>query len=473
MLGIYIGNTVGSSASPWSQASKVLFGRMTSVGETPTNARKHIIDRTIKKLVSAGLWSKLDCLWLTAAHGTASAKLNWIKNSSNLEEVGTLTFTTDRGYTGDGSTGYLKTNYIPATDGVKFLINDCSFGAYARLNKNESKCLMGGVSNTNRVDNLWPRDTNLVYAKAQTGGTDINVASLDSRGLHVCTRTGANSQHYYKEITKTSNTTASTGLLTKEHYILAYNNDGAAAYFSTNEVACALEGGSLSDAEVILLNNIIVGYYLRSVGAEVSKVVGFGDSITFGNNASDAAHQWLNIVATTKGYLIQNSGIAGTVLQNTVQNTIDTIGAGADSNGRDTYITRVKNYSPSHICIMYGLNDLRFNDVAFSVDNYGTDLGEMVDALISNGTPAQNIIIGSPPYVKSYVFAAPWDAGSTAKHRAYAAKCAAVATAKGTKYIDIYQYMIDNGGNALIDSDNLHPVDAGHAAIAAAFLSVM
>jgi lysophospholipase L1-like esterase len=57
--------------------------------------------------------------------------------------------------------------------------------------------------------------------------------------------------------------------------------------------------------------------------------------------------------------------------------------------------------------------------------------------------------------------------------QAYRNAVSAVATATGTKYADVYQYMVDNGGDTLIGADGVHPNDAGHAAIAAAFLSVL
>lgn len=60
-----------------------------------------------------------------------------------------------------------------------------------------------------------------------------------------------------------------------------------------------------------------------------------------------------------------------------------------------------------------------------------------------------------------------------AARAAYIAACSAVATSKGTKYVDVYAWMVANGGDALIGPDDLHPNDAGHAQIAAAFLSVL
>lgn len=205
-----------------------------------------------------------------------------------------------------------------------------------------------------------------------------------------------------------------------------------------------------------------------------NSLVAFGDSVTAGGNASDAAHRWPNIVAPAMLKTLINSGIGGTILQNTTQNSVTTIGGAAANNGRDTYVSRILQYEPSHVCILYGLNDIRLNDAAITAANFETDLGEIVDGLITGGVSAENIVIGSPPYCSNYTYyGAPFNGGSTEKHEAYVAKCAAVATAKSTKYIDVYQAMLDNGGASLLDVDGTHPNDAGHAVIANAFLSVM
>ena len=125
--------------------------------------------------------------------------------------------------------------------------------------------------------------------------------------------------------------------------------------------------------------------------------------------------------------------------------------------------------------VLYGLNDLRLDDAVFTAANYQNDLGEVVDGLIAAGVDPQRIVIGSPPYIPeaSYALYSPYNGGSLVKHAQYVAACATVATAKGTKYIDVYQWMADNGGDALISGDGIHPNDAGHAQIAAAFLSVL
>lgn len=207
----------------------------------------------------------------------------------------------------------------------------------------------------------------------------------------------------------------------------------------------------------------------------VPNLVGYGDSITAGTGASDAAHRWLNIVSATKGWpCFTNNGVSGTTLQNTTQNTVALIGGATSGNGRDNWSARLASPRPWKICCLYGLNDLRLNDPAFSENEYANDLGEVVDLAVAAGCPADGIVIGSPPYMNNYAAGGPtFNGGSALKHAAYVAQAAAVAAAKGCRYVDVYAWMVANGGDALIGADGIHPNDAGHAAIAAAFLSVL
>lgn len=122
------------------------------------------------------------------------------------------------------------------------------------------------------------------------------------------------------------------------------------------------------------------------------------------------------------------------------------------------------------IYIMSGLNDLRYNGASFSVANYQTQLGEIVEQLINiYEIKPNNIILGSPPYCNPSFYAnadyAPFTGGSTAKHQEYVAAVRTVATKHKTKYADVYQAML-RGGNSLVSSDGIHPNDAGHQVIA-------
>lgn len=203
--------------------------------------------------------------------------------------------------------------------------------------------------------------------------------------------------------------------------------------------------------------------------------ISFGDSIVAGIGASDLFHDWSTLLGVSTNMTVYRQGITSTTLQNTVQNSVATIGGAVTNNGRDTYTTRVTPYRPNYVFILYGLNDLRLNDAAFTSALFQNDLGETVQGLIDSGIQADRIVIGSPPYIlaSSYSLYAPFDGATAQKFTDYIVACQEIANAKGTRFINVYQYMADHGGDSLIGADGIHPNDAGHQVIADAFLSVL
>jgi lysophospholipase L1-like esterase len=157
------------------------------------------------------------------------------------------------------------------------------------------------------------------------------------------------------------------------------------------------------------------------------------------------------------------------MLQNTVQNSVSTIGGPADNNGRDTYAARITNCAGTdYALILYGTNDIYTNDPAYSAALYGNDLEEIIAGLAAAGMSLDHVVIGGPPFVTNY-----GAVGSDAVLLAYVAAAGVAAGNAGCLYANVYQYMADNGGAALLSPDGIHPNDAGHAAIAAAFLAVL
>jgi len=202
----------------------------------------------------------------------------------------------------------------------------------------------------------------------------------------------------------------------------------------------------------------------------------FGDSITAGAGASDPTRRWADLVAAALDWAdAVNAGHSATILQHTPQRAVATVGAAADQNGRDTYLDRVAAHRPAWVLILYGLNDMRLNDPAITVERFQADLGEVVDGLVASGVAARRIVIGSPPHLPAgaYALHPPWDGGGPALHARYDAACAAVAASRGARFADVYRAMADGGGDRLVSPDQIHPNDAGHAVIAAAFLAAI
>lgn len=108
---ITLGIAPYGSQSGYSKETKQFLDRI----PTQTNRQALIYDATIRQLVSSGLWTCWDALYLFAAADSTSARTNLISSSFTCTAVGSPTFTVNQGYTGDGATSYLDTNFNPTT----------------------------------------------------------------------------------------------------------------------------------------------------------------------------------------------------------------------------------------------------------------------------------------------------------------------------------------------------------------------
>jgi hypothetical protein len=76
-----------------------------------------------------GVWAKLDVFYVFAQDGSAEfATLNWKNPAANQANilVNAPTFTSNQGFTGNGTSSYIDTNFNPATQGVQYTQNNAS-----------------------------------------------------------------------------------------------------------------------------------------------------------------------------------------------------------------------------------------------------------------------------------------------------------------------------------------------------------
>jgi hypothetical protein len=124
---IGFGAAVPVASGGYSTEAQQFFDRITDPGATRKNAYAAMIDA----LVSGGVWSKLDCLWILAADIEANALVNLKSSSFSLVVTGTLTFSADSGFTSNGTAGnVLDTNYNPSTAGGNYTQNSACYGLW-------------------------------------------------------------------------------------------------------------------------------------------------------------------------------------------------------------------------------------------------------------------------------------------------------------------------------------------------------
>lgn len=240
--------------------SLALFARFTT---PPTLTRMVQINTLIGSLISGGVWTKFDAFYMLAAADAQSSLLNWASTSYNLTAVNSPAFVADRGYTGDGSTSYLDTNFNPTTAvGAKFVQDSAHNGIWSRTNLNNA----GASSNDAGALNSQIARQAAVSGNA-LGRANTSTGILIGAGAypgHICwSRTAAAVwEGYAQGVDSGGGTDASAAMTNANMRLLSYN--GAA--FGVNQLAVGHIGSGLSAAEVSALFTAVRAY-LQAIGA--------------------------------------------------------------------------------------------------------------------------------------------------------------------------------------------------------------
>lgn len=245
---------MGRSAPAEAQA---LAARMST---PPTAARKNLISKTIRALKTAGIWDKLDVLYLLAAADSQAALLNWKGATYDATNNGAA-FTADRGFTGDGAGDYIDTNY-GSLDG-QFSATSHTFGRVLRVGSSNAYTDMGA----------WDGSTSSTFARVHgdvnglswNSGLAGGVSGLSIVGHMSISRVGATATAYRNGLLlgSSSNTFTASG---HEFFLLALNNGGSASAFTTSQMSAAWLGAALTAGETATLHAIL-STYLAAVGA--------------------------------------------------------------------------------------------------------------------------------------------------------------------------------------------------------------
>jgi lysophospholipase L1-like esterase len=209
--------------------------------------------------------------------------------------------------------------------------------------------------------------------------------------------------------------------------------------------------------------------HARAAGA--TSLATFGDSITWGMSATVPERRWANLLAARLGVVLRNKGISATVMQNSPMAD----GRPGPNNGLSRYERDLLGYDRADlVAILYGFNDARYMAApgTFHRSNFVRDYRAVLAGLLGAGFAPEAICLGSQSHIP--------DAGlgvgnggfagqSRRAFEAYVGTVRALAKGAGTFYAAVNERMQTQGGDALIAEDHVHPNDAGHAVIAAAF----
>lgn len=241
--------------------ARTLFAAFTTAA---TSARQGLICTAIGSLKAAGVWTKLDALYLFAAADSQAARVNWkTPGTYNATATSSPTFTADRGYAGDGVASYVDTNFADTTAAVNWSQDSASLGVWVNVDAGGNNAIIGHTSSSNT--RLNPRDSSNSNALLRIhAAANQLIGSQTSRlGWSLATRRTSTASEMYRATTSIG-TSANASAATAAGNITILKAGGAT--FSADRVAAAAIGGALTTAENTALYNAL-NTYLTALGA--------------------------------------------------------------------------------------------------------------------------------------------------------------------------------------------------------------
>lgn len=250
-----------------------LFDRMSV---KPTIKRAKICSDLIKDLKGYGIWIKLDALYVLAAHSEQAGLLNWISNSNNATASGSPTFTSDEGFTFNGSSNYLDTNWNPNSHASNYSMDDACVGVYVRNNVAEDATDIGWYDSASANCRTLIRSRNAgdeirAYIHNVTAN-DVGTIT-NSRGLTVINQIDDLTLRVFKNGSKIGNDISNStpqpnfSSFTYNFFIGASNNSGSDVAHCTKQIGLALIGAALSGKHSDL--HTAIEKYMDAIGAGV------------------------------------------------------------------------------------------------------------------------------------------------------------------------------------------------------------
>lgn len=232
---------VGPPLNNYSPDALAYFAQLTG---TISTAWKLAVNNLILQLQADGNWSELDRFWIHATENQQNARVSLVNpTSTQITEVNSPTWTADRGYTGDGATMYLNTNYNPNTDGIHYSLNSASLGVYSRVNSDNFQIDIGAcdVSSPVSFSQLDIKEGNVIYANVNDYNS-LFTANINSLGMFTTLRSAGSIAIYKNGVLLTSLVQASSKVPNLNLFLLARNTAGIATVFSNRQLSISYAG---------------------------------------------------------------------------------------------------------------------------------------------------------------------------------------------------------------------------------------
>ncbi|KKK70370.1 hypothetical protein LCGC14_2924650, partial [marine sediment metagenome] len=192
-------------------------------------------EAAISKMVtlSGGNWDLRDDFIHYGMQTEANALTGW-KLKTHIA-VNAPTHTPGTGFTFNGTTQYINSQFVPSVDGVNHTLNDCMFAIYNKTNNGTAvtRHICGGRG-AGRLE-LQQQASVAINYRMNSAGLDLTNLESDfqDESLYTCIRTASNvTALYVSDVKLNSGTHVSSSLSSLAQYIAAVNTGSPAAHYA-------------------------------------------------------------------------------------------------------------------------------------------------------------------------------------------------------------------------------------------------
>ncbi len=224
---------------------------LSALSTPPTPTTISCVNQFIAQCKVDGNWQLLDRFWLFAQDNQTNAR-KCIRNptSTDVTEINSITWTAFLGYTGNGTTMSINSNFTPSTNGVNYTLNNASFGLYNRTEGALASYEIGvnglALINYAAINVRWTDNKN--YWIINNNTTFANITVSTSIGLHQVNRTASNATNVNLNGAQVgTGSVASSSLSALPFYLFARNDNGSISGQSTRNISLAFIGSGSID----------------------------------------------------------------------------------------------------------------------------------------------------------------------------------------------------------------------------------
>jgi hypothetical protein len=244
---------------------------ITAMTNRPSFARQTLVKTLVDALKAAGLWTKLDRLFILAAHDSQASLMDWKSHATKLVATAagspstSPVFTADRGWqgTGGGVTqgGYLAGEFNATVGSNQMAQDSVHLAVWNHLASSGSGAGTFREAGGGQTLIACKNPTAVLWCMSNAAGADIPAQTGDGTGFYAWSRQNSTNYHAYQNTNDLGTISrASVSPAPGAFHVLR----GGSGY-SNARVAAACWGAGLSTAEIVGLRDALHDY-LAAIG---------------------------------------------------------------------------------------------------------------------------------------------------------------------------------------------------------------